>query len=324
MTEQQQDFSKPQIYPASEREEGQRLDNFLITFLKGVPRSRIYRILRKGEVRVNKGRVAPSYRIQVGDNIRIPPIRVAEQEAVPIRPGHGVLEQLAHAIVFEDERLLLVDKPSGLAVHGGSGLSYGLIEALRVMRPEERQLELVHRLDRDTSGCLMLAKKRSALRTLHELMRLDRVEKRYLALVFGRWRRDKVKADAPLLKNSARGGERMVRVDPRGKDAVTHFTVVERFSVEGLGDFTLVEALLETGRTHQIRVHASHLGTPICGDEKYGDERINKLLAGKGLNRLFLHAAALSFRWPDEKRARHFKAPLPPVLESLLQLLRED
>ena len=318
MSSQNNDFSKPQFYQADESHQDQRLDNFLISFLKGVPRSRIYRILRKGEVRVNKGRVSPSYRIQSGDSIRIPPIRVSEQSESTTKPGKGLIDTLNRSILFEDDRLLVVNKPSGLAVHGGSGLSYGLIEALRTMRPDEKQLELVHRLDRDTSGCLMLTKKRSALRSLHELIRLDKVEKRYLALVGGRWRRSKVTINAPLLKNTERGGERIVRVDPRGKEAITHFSVVER-----LGDFTLVEALLETGRTHQIRVHAAHAGTPICGDPKYGAQEINERIKKHGLNRLFLHAASLGFNWPQEKKRQRFKAPMGDQLESVLNRLRK-
>ncbi len=317
MSSQTNDFSKPQIHCADDSVEGQRLDNFLLGFLKGVPRTRIYRLLRKGEVRVNKGRVAPNYRINSGDLIRIPPIRVAERSDSVIKPGNQLLEALQRSILFEDDRLLIVNKPPGLAVHGGSGLSYGLIEALRTLRPDEKQLELVHRLDRDTSGCLMLAKKRSALRTLHELIRTDKVEKRYLALVTGKWRRSKVTVDAPLLKNIERGGERIVRVDPRGKPALTHFSVVER-----LGDYTLVEALLETGRTHQIRVHAAHLGTPIGGDSKYGQPDANNALRKFGLNRLFLHAHGLSFSWPGEKKRQKFSAPWENQLESVLNKLR--
>ncbi|MBU0500143.1 MAG: 23S rRNA pseudouridine(955/2504/2580) synthase RluC [Gammaproteobacteria bacterium] len=317
MLDQTTDHSIPQIISATEAEEGQRLDNFLFTRLKGVPRSRIYRILRKGEVRVNKGRVAPSYRIAVGDAIRIPPIRLSVDSEPAPRPAAGLLERLGHCILFEDERLLVINKPTGLAVHGGSGLDYGLIEALRAMRPEQRELELVHRLDRETSGCLLVAKKRSALRVLHERMRAGAVEKRYLALLAGKWRRDKVNVDAPLRKNTLQGGERVVRVDPAGKAARTRFSVVER-----LGAYSLVNALLETGRTHQIRVHAAHLETPICGDTKYGNQNINAELRKKGLNRLFLHAAELRFRWPGENEDRLFTAPLDENLEAVLRRLR--
>lgn len=317
MAEQTTNHSIPRFVEATEAEQGQRLDNFLIGRLKGVPRSRIYRILRKGEVRVNKGRVPPSYRIEIGDSIRIPPIRMSEEDAPATKPAAGLLERLERSILFEDERFLVVNKPAGLAVHGGSGLDYGLIEALRAMRPEQRELELVHRLDRDTSGCLMVAKKRSALRILHELMRAGAIGKRYLALLAGKWQRDKVNVDAPLRKNIVQSGERIVRVDPTGKEALTRFGVVER-----LGGYTLVSALLVTGRTHQIRVHSTHLGTPICGDAKYGDENVNAELRKKGLNRLFLHAGELRFRWPDEKVDRVFTAPLDENLEAVLRRLR--
>ena len=317
MSEQSNDYSKPRIHTATEDEAGQRLDNFLMARLKGVPKSRIYRILRKGEVRVNKGRVAPKYRIVEGDQIRIPPIRIAETNNDGAAANQGLLQRLEQSILFEDDRILVVNKPSGLAVHGGSGLSYGLIEALRVARPNEKGLELVHRLDRDTSGCLMIAKKRSALRTLHELIRHNKVEKRYQALLAGKWRRDKMTANAPLLKNVSQGGERIVRVDPLGKPAITHFSVRER-----LKGFTLVNALLETGRTHQIRVHAAHLGTPICGDSKYGDPSSNEVIKKLGLNRLFLHAVELRFRWPNEKRDQIITAPLDDKLETVLKRLR--
>ncbi|MET0102327.1 MAG: 23S rRNA pseudouridine(955/2504/2580) synthase RluC [Sedimenticola sp.] len=296
--------------------DGQRIDNFLMNILKGVPRSYIYRILRKGEVRVNKGRIKANYRIQAGDLIRIPPVRVASKQEAG-KPDRRTLERLEKSILFEDKRLLVLNKPSGLAVHGGSGLSFGVIEALRVLRPEERQLELVHRLDRDTSGCLLIAKKRSALRRLHELLRENRVDKRYLALVAGRWRQDKADVDAPLLKNTLQGGERVVRVDPRGKEARTIFHVVERFA-----DATLVEAKLMSGRTHQIRVHAAHLGTPILGDEKYGDADANRAMRERGLKRLFLHARMLRFRMPDDSQDLVIKAPLEPALEKVLDDLK--
>jgi 23S rRNA pseudouridine955/2504/2580 synthase len=309
------DFTRPHIYQASSEDDGQRLDNFLLRYLKGVPKSHIYRLLRKGEVRVNKGRVNASTRLAVGDQVRIPPLRVAEAEpaASPPRPLQELLER---RILFEDQGLLLINKPSGLAVHGGSGLSFGLIEALRAMRPQESGLELVHRIDRDTSGCLLLAKRRSVLRDLHEQIRLNRVEKRYLALLAGRWRHGKERVDAPLLKNVTQGGERMVRVDPRGKPAQTQFSVQRRFA-----GYSLVEALLETGRTHQIRVHAAHIGSPIGGDEKYGDDKVNEQLRGLGLKRLFLHAASLSFSLPGDKRPRRFSAPLDEELEELLARL---
>ena len=296
--------------------EGQRIDNFLINHLKGVPKSLVYRILRRGEVRVNKGRIKANYRLQVGDQVRVPPVRMAEKDE-PGRVDSRQLDRLEKAIIFEDKRLLVLNKPSGVAVHGGSGLSFGVIEALRQLRPEEHQLELVHRLDRETSGCLLIAKRRSALRTLHELMRSNGIDKRYITLVKGHWHRDRVEVDAPLLKNTLQGGERVVVVDPRGKESVTRFSVRER-----MGDFLLIEARLMTGRTHQIRVHAAHLGTPILGDEKYGDAAANREAKELGLRRLFLHAETLRFRWPDEKQDLVFRAPLEPVLDELLTRIR--
>ncbi len=296
--------------------QGQRLDNFLLTQLKGVPKSRVYRIVRKGEVRVNKGRAKVSYRLQQGDVIRIPPVRMADKEAQQ-RPGDRTLEVLEQSIIYEDKRLIILNKPSGLAVHGGSGLKFGVIEAMRAQRPNEQQLELVHRLDRDTSGCLMIARRRSALRSLHELLRTNGVDKRYLALVAGRWQRDRETVDAPLRKNSLQGGERMVRVDPEGKAALTRFRVRERFA-----DATLVEAELMTGRTHQLRVHLAHLGTPILGDDKYGDYAANREMKKRGLKRLFLHAESLRFNWTEEVGELKVEAPLGSELERVLQLLR--
>jgi 23S rRNA pseudouridine955/2504/2580 synthase len=296
---------------------GQRIDNFLLGCLKGVPKSHIYRILRKGEVRVNKGRIRANYRLQAGDTVRIPPVRVAERKEKP-RPGAKLLEQLEQSVLYEDKRLLVLNKPSGVAVHGGSGLNYGVIEALRLLRPEERQLELVHRLDRDTSGCLLVAKRRSALRTLHELLRQNSVDKRYIALVSGRWRKDRINVEAPLQKNQLQGGERIVRVSQEGKPAQTLFRVRERFP-----EATLVEARLVTGRTHQIRVHLAHLGTPILGDEKYGDDGANRHMRGLGLKRLFLHAESISIRWPDDQGELRIEAPLEDCLKQLLDKLKE-
>ncbi len=312
-----QDFSKPQVIQAGEAEAGRRLDNYLAALLHGVPRSRLYRILRKGEVRVNKGRVTAQYRIQPGDLIRIPPIRVAERPAISFSPKGVLLQLLEQRILFEDERLLVINKPSGLAVHGGSGLNYGLIEAMRHLRPHDRHLELVHRLDRDTSGCLMLSRKPSALRLLHERIRANAVGKTYLALLAGQMTSQRVSVDAPLMKNVVQSGERFVRVDPNGKPSLSHFTLVER-----LPGCTLVRVKLETGRTHQIRVHAAHLGLPILGDEKYGDEAANRHFRALGLKRLFLHAAELTFRWPGEKALQRFQAPLDESLQTLLQKIK--
>ena len=270
---------------------GQRIDNFLLKTLKGVPKSRIYRLLRKGEVRVNKARIKPEYKLVSGDSVRIPPVRVAERgEPASVFVSDGLARQLQAAVLYEDEALLIVNKPSGLAVHGGSGVSVGLIEALRQMRPEARFLELVHRLDRDTSGCVMLAKKRSTLKTLHGLLRGDGVDKRYLALVAGRWPSRKLQVKLPLEKNVLQSGERMVRVNPDGKQALTRFAVLRHFA-----GASLVEARPVTGRTHQIRVHCQAAGHPIVGDDKYGRDEVNEHFRQMGVTRLFLHARSLAF-----------------------------
>jgi 23S rRNA pseudouridine955/2504/2580 synthase len=299
-------------------DEGQRIDNYLLTQLKGVPKSRIYRILRTGEVRVNSGRIKPTYRIKAGDAIRIPPIRVSEEET-PVRPGDRVLERVNGSIIFEDKGLLVVDKPSGLAVHGGSGLSYGLIEALRALRPEAPFLELGHRLDRDTSGCILVAKKRSVLRAFHELLREGGSDKRYLALLKGRWHGGERRVEAPLLKNVTQSGERMVKVSPEGKPALTIFRPLTVYK-----DATLVEAELITGRTHQVRVHAAHMGHPIAGDDKYGDEAFNRRMAEVGLKRLFLHASALNFTLPESGQVVSVSAPLGDELRKVLDRLETE
>ncbi|MEJ2646514.1 MAG: 23S rRNA pseudouridine(955/2504/2580) synthase RluC [Gammaproteobacteria bacterium] len=314
-------MSQPAPKPAAVRvvevaseDADQRIDNFLMRHLKGVPRSRIYRILRRGEVRVNGRRTGPDYRICAGDKVRIPPVRTAAGGGgpAPVRPG------LEAAILYEDDRYLVLDKPSGLAVHGGSGVSHGVIEALRALRPQARFLELAHRLDRETSGCLLVAKRRSALRAVHELLRGGGVEKRYLALVQGAWQGGPRQVNAPLRKNQLRSGERMVRVDPTGKSAQTWFRPVTVY-----GQATLVEAHLGTGRTHQIRVHAAHSGHPIAGDEKYGDEGFNRAMRSLGLRRLFLHAQSLAFTEPDSDREIHVSAPLAPDLRAVLDALEQ-
>ncbi len=304
------------FYEATPDDAGQRIDNFLLRHLKGAPKSLIYRILRKGEVRVNKGRVKAVYRLQAGDRVRIPPVRLDSSE--PRQPSAGLKSRLDDTILYEDERMIVLNKPSGMAVHGGSGIHAGVIEALRALRPEESRLELVHRLDRDTSGCLLISKKPAALRTLHELMRANRVDKRYLALLAGSWRKGTRQVDAPLLKNTLQGGERVVRVDPAGKPAETRFRRLERYT-----DATLVEVELITGRTHQIRVHSAWLGSPVLGDAKYGDETANRRLRELGLRRLFLHAHQLRFRWPDEKRETVIEAPLPDELQAVLAKLKK-
>ncbi len=290
---------------------GQRIDNFLMRELKGVPKSRIYNLLRRGEVRVNKSRAKPNYKLQTGDVVRVPPVRVAvrEESAVPL----GLDAGLRSAILYEDAGLLVINKPSGLAVHGGSGISLGLIEALRQMYPEQRHLELVHRLDRDTSGCVMVAKKRSVLKQLHELLKARKgVDKRYLALVGGKWPARKQQVNAPLQKNVLSSGERMVRVELEGKKSVTEYTLLRR-----VAGASLIEARPVTGRTHQIRVHCQYAGYPILGDDKYGDDGAGANFRKLGLKRLFLHAHSLAFTL-DGKRIS-VVAPLPPELEKVLE-----
>ena len=307
-----------QIVAISADEAGQRIDNFLRTQLKGVPKSMIYRILRKGEVRVNKKRIKPEYKLEAGDEVRIPPVRVAEREEAAVSPKLAKVASLADAIVYEDEHILVMNKPSGTAVHGGSGLSFGVIEGLRALRPEARFLELVHRLDRDTSGILLVAKKRSALRSLHEQLREKGMQKDYLALVRGQWPSHLKVVQAPLLKNILQSGERVVRVSSEGKPSETRFKVEERYEIA-----TLVKASPVTGRTHQIRVHTLHGGHPIAFDDRYGDREFDRQLAGTGLNRLFLHAAALRFTHPHTGEVMRMEAPLDDQLKACLAVLRK-
>lgn len=304
---------KVQLVEITEDYNDQRLDNFLITRLKGVPKSHIYRIVRKGEVRVNKGRVDVKYRLETGDIVRIPPIRVAERTPESFI-SQSLKDALLQGILYEDEAFLVINKPAGFAVHGGSGINSGIIEGLRLIRPEARFLELVHRLDKDTSGCLLIAKKRSALKLLHELFRDDRIHKTYLALLTGQWARKKLVVNAPLQKNISQGGERMVVINPSGKAAETLFRRLKL-----LADATLVEAMPKTGRTHQIRVHAASLGHPIVGDERYGRDEINKIFKNRGYKRMFLHAATLQFEHPVTGVALAISAPLPQQLDQLLK-----
>lgn len=293
---------------------GQRIDNFLLSRLKGAPKSLIYRILRKGEVRVNKGRIKPDYRLQSGDRVRIPPVKLGETRSD--RPAERDLQRVEQSIIYEDKRMLILNKPSGLAVHGGSGLSYGLIEALRALRPDAPYLELVHRLDRETSGCLIIAKKRSALRLLHELLRANQVDKQYLTLVKGDWGGGDRHIEAPLRKNTLRSGERMVIVSEDGKAARSLFR-----PLCANARASLIQVKLDTGRTHQIRVHAAHSGHPIAGDEKYGDQAFNAQMQTLGLKRLFLHAVSLRFTMPDDGQRIAVTAPLPLDLGKVLQKL---
>lgn len=294
--------------------EGQRIDNFLITHLKGVPRSRIYQILRTGQVRVNRGRIRQGYRLQPGDVVRIPPLRVSPQGPAP-RPSLRRLEDLRRAVLYEDRSLLVLDKPAGLAVHGGSGLSHGVIEALRAQRPDAPFLELVHRLDRDTSGCLLVAKRRPALRALHQALREGAVAKTYLALVAGDWGAAGEVA-TPLRRNVLRSGERIVRADQDGKIALTRFEPLARSPA-----VTLLLARPVTGRTHQIRVHAAEAGHPIAGDLKYGDPGLNRSLRSLGLRRLFLHAYRLHFSHPDSGLPVDVVAPPGEDLRQVLAAL---
>jgi 23S rRNA pseudouridine955/2504/2580 synthase len=301
------------LVEVGEEQAGQRLDNFLLARLKGVPRSRVYRIVRSGEVRVNSARAKPDQRLQPGDRIRVPPVRIAERPGAV--PGSGLVQVLAARILYEDASLIVVDKPSGLAVHGGSGLSLGLIEALRAMRPESQSLELVHRLDRDTSGCVMIAKKRSMLRHLHEALREGAVTKTYTTLVQGRWPKRLVRVALALEKNTVRGGERIVRAHEAGKASETRFRVIDAFR-----DATLLEARPVTGRTHQIRVHAQASGHPVAGDEKYGEREFNRLMREFGLRRLFLHASSIELALPDGAPLA-VAAPLDAELARLLDAL---
>ncbi len=291
----------------------QRIDNFLITKLKGVPKTRIYRILRKGEVRVNKKRIDPHYRLQTGDLVRIPPVQLAERPSSKI-PGRSLVKILSERILYEDNQLLIINKPTGIPVHGGSKVKIGIVEALRCMYPKLPHLELAHRLDADTSGCLVLAKKRGILKELHELLRAGKMQKIYLALTKGHWKSTELRVEAPLQKNQLSHGERIVKVNREGKSSLTVFTILNTFT-----DSALVEAHLYTGRTHQIRVHAQYRHHPIAGDEKYGDKAFNKKMREYGLKRLFLHAKSIEFTLPSMGQNIKVIAPLDPDLADCLK-----
>jgi len=310
--------SSVQSISISADEAGQRLDNFLFARLKGVPKNLIYRIIRKGEVRVNKGRVRFKHKLVTDDIIRLPPVRVVQRETIQLSTNLDKVKLLANCILFEDEYLLVLNKPSGIAVHGGSKLNFGIIEALRALRPEARFLELVHRLDRDTSGVLLIAKKRSALRLLHQQLRLKNMQKNYLALVRGQWPSYCKVIEAPLLKNILQCGIRIVKVNNIGKPSETHFQVEERFS-----QATLIKVSPITGRTHQIRVHTLYMGHPIAGDNRYGDQEFNLQLQDNGLRRLFLHANTICFKHPYFGTSISIEAPLDNQLRYCLQILRK-
>ncbi|HMM54314.1 MAG TPA: RluA family pseudouridine synthase [Candidatus Desulfobacillus sp.] len=297
-------------HPVGAESEGQRIDNYLSRICKGVPKSHLYRILRSGEVRVNRKRVGPDYRLQPGDEVRIPPIRLAQAPRPPVPAGR------AYRILHEDDDLLAIDKPAGMAVHGGSGVSFGVIEQLRRQRPEARFLELAHRLDRETSGLLLVAKRRSALTALHDQFRQGKVEKFYLALVRGRWQASERHVSLALHKYRTAAGERRVSVSREGKPARSVVRLLARWE-----NFSLLEVELKTGRTHQIRVHLSHLGFPLCGDDKYGDFDLNKVLQKQGLGRMFLHAARLAFDQPAIGARLQLAAPLAEELGDFLQRL---
>lgn len=308
------DFDQVQFLTITEDNHLQRIDNFLISKMKGVPKSKIYRILRKGEVRVNKKRIKPDYKLQLDDQVRVPPIRLEESTDTPLNTQK--LDYILDAIIYEDDRLLIVNKPSGMAVHGGSGLHYGLIEALRALRPNSPFLELVHRLDRDTSGCIIVAKKRSALRHLHQQLRENQMDKTYHALVKGNWPVKRTKVSAKLQKNQLQSGERMVFADPEGKASETHFAVLAQFE-----HATLVQAKPITGRTHQIRVHCQYAGHPIANDTKYGDETFSKEMKALGCKRLFLHAKTIEFNHPANEKRVKFEAPYDSALQQLADKL---
>ncbi len=296
-------------------EAGQRIDNFLMRHFKTVPRSRVYRLLRKGEVRVNRKRVDAEYRIQEGDEVRLPPVRIDAGGELR-QPSSSLLDLLERAVIFQDKHLLVIDKPAGVAVHGGSGMSFGVIEALRASRPRET-LELVHRLDRDTSGCLLVARDRSTLTALHALIRNGGMHKTYMALVAGSWQLGTKRIDAPLATDNRQHGERHVRVAAAGKDSVSVFKPLQFFGPLA----TLMEVDIPTGRTHQIRVHASFAGHPLLGDDKYGDRDRNAELKRHGLKRTFLHAQSVAFEWPGSGVPFHANAPLPSELTAVLDAI---
>jgi 23S rRNA pseudouridine955/2504/2580 synthase len=303
---------------ADSEQQQRRIDNFLGSVLKGLPRTRIYQMLRRGEIRVNGGRVKQGYRLQTGDRIRIPPVRLGSGQT-PARPPDHLLELLRDKLIYQDRGLMVLNKPAGLAVHGGSGGSHGIIELLRCLYPGETGLQLVHRLDQDTSGCLLIARNAGTLRELHRALSSGQVHKTYQALLLGRLARPVMEVDQPLRKNQLRSGERMVRVDDQGKTARTRFEVLQRYA-----SATLVHAILETGRTHQIRVHASYIGHPVAGDPKYGDRDFNKRLRGAGLKRMFLHASAIVLPPLPGRETGAFSAPLPDALQALLEQLEQS
>jgi 23S rRNA pseudouridine955/2504/2580 synthase len=303
-----------------EASETQKIDNFLLKILKNVPKSHVYKILRSGEVRVNKKRVDTTYRLMIGDQVRIPPIAI-EVERTPhvIEPKQQQTDWLDTNIIYEDDALLAINKPSGYAVHGGSGLNFGVIELIRHVRPKAKFLELVHRIDRETSGILLIAKKRSALVNMHDMMRHNRIEKKYTMMVEGEWTESKKTVELMLKKTFTQGGERRVNVtEDEDDDSQNQMSKTIFYLKKSLGPYTLLEAKLITGRTHQLRVQLAHLGFPILGDDKYGDFSLNKALQKKGLKRMFLHAFSMKMKHPLTEEPLELKAPLPLELDAFL------
>jgi len=308
--------SGPQLITIDSAHDGQRIDNFLLAILKGVPKSHIYRLLRKGQFRVNKGRIKPVYRLKSGDIVRIPPINRPSTED-KLRPPKALCDRLEHSIIFEDDNLLVLNKPSGIAVHGGSGIEYGVIETMQQLRPDCKELALVHRLDRSTSGCLLLAKKRGVLLELHNLLRTGGIRKHYFALMAGQWQGGTQHVDKALQKNRQLSGERMVQIDDEGQSASSVFSPQQIFD-----DCTLMDIRIDTGRMHQIRVHATHLGHPVAGDDKYGDAEFNRLMRKRGLKRMFLHARLLEFRLPSSHQVITIESPMDTILQQVLANLQ--
>jgi len=311
-------FDKVQFWTIDADHDGQRIDNYLFTQLKGVPKSRVYRILRKGEVRVNKGRVKAEYKLKSGDVLRIPPIRVADKKDGSQLSKLDKVRDLEHCILLETKQFMVINKPSGIAVHGGSGLSFGVIEAFRALRPKEKFLELAHRIDRDTSGCLLIAKRRSFLIHFQNQLRHRKMNKEYVAIVSGKWSKTFKRVDVALLKKELPSGERMVVVDQQGKPSETRFSLLE-----ALGDYSLIQAKPVTGRTHQIRVHARHCHCPLLGDEKYSDlDADHAILKKLKIKTFMLHAKRLSFTLPDANERLEVEAPMPKNMELVLKSLR--
>lgn len=304
-----------EFHTITDSEAGQRIDNFLLRHFKSIPRSRVYRLLRKGEVRVNRKRVDAEYRLVAADELRLPPVRMADP-AVTQRPSSSLIELIENAVLHQDARVIVINKPPGVAVHGGSGMSFGVIEALRASRPKE-DLELVHRLDRDTTGCLLIARTRTALTGLHKLIRDGGMSKTYMALVAGNWQLGTKRIDAPLATDNRRQGERHVKVAAAGKESVSIFKPIQFFGSLA----TLMQVDIPTGRTHQIRVHAAFAGHPLLGDDKYGDHERNAELKARGLRRIFLHSQSLAFDWPGTGEPFHANAPLPADLAAVLDEL---